>query len=307
MSAVGRLLVSIGIFLNASHLANAANLKQLFWASPLVDCLHNQNDTLELAKQQRVIHQSPVARACPPQHVGGWCSAPWLACLTPVSPPPPHEAALTLKRQQLRADSHDDNNRRIIKEGEQRPSTVRPRMATILGEANHATEGRGHQSRWLPASLPRPSPARMQPVAHRKCFSPCRKRCGSAGWLGGDGSGPAVVLWAVGALRLPVWRRGLRGAGRLPPPSRSLLLRWRKVRGCWCRGRSRCGGAQLDGALVQRRRGGLRAAGVASGQFARPVEGEEPWSRRGMRANGCSNHRGCLRELRVKTGSRNDK
>lgn len=65
-----------------------------------------------------------------------------------------------------------------------------------------------------------------------------------APFWGGDGSGPAAAARIGESSRLSARWRGLRGADRPPPPSRSLLLRWRKVRGCFGSGTAGHGGTR---------------------------------------------------------------
>lgn len=95
--------------------------------------------------------------------------------------------------------------------------------AAILGEAIPATEGRAPEPRWPPAKAPAPDAAARPGSRRPEPEVPVP--------AGGHGGGRAAGR-ARGTRRLPAPRRGLRGAGRPPPPSRSLLLRQRKVRSC---------------------------------------------------------------------------
>lgn len=130
-----------------------------------------------------------------------------------ASPPPPHEAALAVKRRRLGAGghSHAGGNRRVNM-GEKQPHG-----ATTMGVARHFGRGQPHHreararakmAAGQPApprpgrrgpARPRPASARMQTGAHRKWFSPCRK-CSGSGAVAGRrwqraGSG-AAGRWA---------------------------------------------------------------------------------------------------------------
>lgn len=94
----------------------------------------------------------------------------------------------------------------------------------------------------------------------------------------GDGSGLAAAARIGESFRLPARRRGLRGAGRLPPFSRSLLLRWRKVGGCFGSGTAGLGGEELRAAWWGGRRPAAKPEGWGCAGPAASPSGEAFWS-----------------------------